>query len=172
MRLKEENVGKHGGEKKNCSGTSNWLDLDLIYECTLLLFISLSCCGCSPPHSFPISSCIHMSNTKSQIWVLTCMQKKKKKNADSTACHPLQKVNNDLQCDFLRGHSGLKKKKKKIRVWLVHEGFFPIVHCPLHGCVTFRNTNNVLMMQYFHRDAPWHQVLQISLVCPLIESNN
>lgn len=44
MRLKEEkmeasNVGKHGGEK-NCSGSGNWLDLDLIYECTPFLFIS------------------------------------------------------------------------------------------------------------------------------------
>lgn len=80
----------------------------------------------------------------------------------------LQKVNNDLLCDFLRGHSGLWHK---IRVWLVHEGFFPIVQCPLRGCVTFRNTNNVLMMQYFHRAAPCHQVLQLSLVCPLKESN-
>lgn len=133
----------------------------------LFLSLHLSLFLGVPLHSLPISLCIHMSNTKSEIWEHTCKQGKMHTPQPAIL---LQKVNNDLLCDScvtFRSQWTLNK----IRVWLVHEGFFPIVQCPLRGCVTFRNTNNVLMMQYFHRAAPCHQVLQLSLVCPLKESN-
>lgn len=89
------------------------------------------------------------------------------KQADCTSCNPVPKVNNDLRCDFLRGQS---RRRHKIRAGLVHEGCFPAVHCPLCASVTFRCTNNVLMMRFsFFQVAPCYQwqVVQLALVCPL-----
>lgn len=136
-------------EKKNYSGTGNWLDLDLIYECTPFLFIfpSLSLLP-SPFLGVPSPSLSHCE----YIWV-TQKQKYEHTRADrktpDTLCWRLIMISSVT----LWGHCGLWHK---IRVWLIHEGHFPIVHCPCRGCVTFRNTNNVLMMQYFQRAAPCH----------------
>lgn len=86
--MEASNVGKHGSGKKNCCGTSNWLDLDLIYERTLFLFISvspsLSLSGCSP--SLASYLIVHTHEQHKIRNMRAHMQTGK--NAHSTACHP------------------------------------------------------------------------------------
>lgn len=94
-------------EKKNCGGTSNWLDLDLIYERTLFLFISvspsLSLSGCSPSLA---SYLIVHTHEQHKIRNMRAHMQTGKMHTPQPAIL-LQKVNNDLLCDFLRGHNGL-----------------------------------------------------------------
>lgn len=87
MRLKEEveasNDGKHGGEGWEWGGgghseSSNWLDLDKIYECAPFLLIS----HVSVAVSDSLSRCAYMSITKTE--------NTEKQNAETGRLHFLQ----------------------------------------------------------------------------------
>lgn len=121
IRLKEKKMEASNGGEKNCRYNCNCLSLDLIYEYSpFFLFVSHSRSLGGP---LSLQLIVHTQGTQKQQYeqTLVCTHTK------FTSCHPLQKVNNDLWCDFLRGQS---RPWHKIRARLVHEGCFPVVRSP------------------------------------------